>query len=331
MEVDKPFLNYEDQLKRLETVYNLKISNNSKVDTSFLKTISYYDLVNGYKDCFMFEEKFIENTTLVDLFIFNIIDKKFQNNLFFYSIYVENIFKNKMAYLIGNSRGVEEKDYLDIKKYHASNPKRYKKLLDTIDEIKAIYQECKDDPTKFYREKHNHIPPWILFKNVKFTTIIDLFSFLTKDEKLSIISEYNYFSTDKISDDEKIEMFKNMITIIRKFRNKIAHNYKVIGTKLEKTRLHLRNVNYISPYKLLSNTDIKHRRGENDLYSMVISILFLLEPMILKSLFVEEAGKENQLEINYNYFEKCNFPKNFIENMKEIKKSIKSIIDNEMI
>lgn len=223
MEYDKPFLSYEEQLEKLKNTYNLK-SYNHETDIMLLKTISYYDLVNGYKDCFMENNKFIEDVTLADIFLFNNTDKRFQNVLFLYSVYVENIFKTKMAHLISQTRGVEFSQYLDISKYHSPNPKRNKKLEDTIKNIITAHNHSQDNPTKYYRNNHNHIPPWILFKNVKFTTIIDLFSFLKKDEKLAIISEYDYFSTNKLSDDKKIELFKNMITIVRKFRNKIAHN-----------------------------------------------------------------------------------------------------------
>lgn len=85
-----------------------------------------------------------------------------------------------------------------------------------------------------------------------------------------MISEYDFFITNKISDDEKIEMFKNMLNIVRKFRNKIAHNYKIIGVHLDKTMLHLRNIRTILPYKLISLGDIKNKRGENDLYSNIV-------------------------------------------------------------
>lgn len=317
MAYDKPFLSYEEQLERLKNVYNLKVIGNSNVELMLLNTISYYDLINGYKDCFMKENKFKDNITLSNIFVFNTTDRRFQNILFMYSVYVENIFKTKMAYLIGKTRGVEGSQYLDINKYSSSNPTRNKKLQDTIKEMLLIHNKSKDDPTKYYRYKHNHIPPWILFKNTKFTTIIDLFSFLKKEEKLSIISEYEYFKTDKISDNDKIEMFKNMITIIRKFRNKIAHNYKIIGVTLEKTSLHLRNVSYISPFKFLSTNDIKKRRGEKDLYAMIISLFFLLEPLFLKLFFSNEL--ENfRFRNSDQYFKECNFPNNFKENMKKI-------------
>ena len=315
MPYDKPFLTYEEQLKKLINNYGLSSIETDKIDISLLKTISYYDLVNGYKECFMENDKFISGTKLIDIFTFNSVDKKFQNILFLASIYVENIFKTKMSYLISKNRGVDISEYLNPTKYHSSNPGRLKKMNDTLNDIKKVYHFSKDNPTKYYRENHNHIPPWILFKNVSFNTIIDLFSFLNKNEKLELISEYDFFITNKISDDEKIEMFKNMLNIVRKFRNKIAHNYKIIGVHLDKTMLHLRNIRTILPYKLISLGDIKNKRGENDLYSMVLSLLFLLEPYFLKLFFIYELN--NFKDPGYiNYFNKCNFPANFIENLQ---------------
>ena len=174
---DKPFLSYEDQLERLKNIYKLK-SINKETDLILLNTISYYDLVNGYKECFMKENKFNEDVALIDIFIFSVIDKKFQNILFLYSVYVENIFKTKMAHLIGKNRGVEVSEYLDKSTYHCSNPNREKKLDITLKDIYFVHNNSIDNPTKYYRDNHNHIPPWVLFKNVKFTTVIDLFSFL---------------------------------------------------------------------------------------------------------------------------------------------------------
>lgn len=328
MPYDKPYLTYEEQLEKLKNVYNLKVTGNIDFNLMFLSTVSYYDLINGYKDCFMQDDKFINETTLSDLFVFNVIDKKFQNILFLQSIYVENIFKTKMAYLIAKTRGVEISQYLDKAKYHSPTPTRNKKLEDTINDMISIHDTCKDDPTKYYKSKHNHIPPWILFKNVKFNTVIDLFSFFKKDEKLAIISEYSYFTTDKISDNKKFELFKNMITIIRKFRNKIAHNYKIIEISLDKTKLQLRDISHISPHKLLSNKDIIKRRGEKDLYAMVISLFFLVEPIFLKLFFVQEL-KTFKIDGSVKYFEKCNFPNNFIDKMEKISTDLETELSSK--
>lgn len=180
MKYDKPFLDYGERIEKLKVDYNLEITNKRILEKEFLKTISYYDLINGYKDCFMINGKF-QNKNILTLFNFSYLDKRFQNILFMYSIYVENIFKTKFSNLIAKNKGVEYGQYLDINKYTVSNPKRKNKLLKTLSDIIAIHSgtsDYDDNPTKYYRKNHNHIPPWILFKNVKFTTVIDLFSFL---------------------------------------------------------------------------------------------------------------------------------------------------------
>ena len=236
LKYDKPFLTYEEQLKKLKEDYNLSVTDGN-IELELLSTLSYYDLINGYKDCFMENNKFIEDRTLIDIFIFNIIDKKFQNILLHYSIYVENIFKTKLAYYIAKNKGIHYSEYLDENKYHSPTPDRKTKLSTVIGNFTKVHFDSKDTPTVFYRKKHNHIPPWILFKNVTFNNAIDLYSFLKRDEKLEIISEYFLINNKNITDDERLELFKNMIIITRKFRNKIAHNYKVIGVNLEKASL----------------------------------------------------------------------------------------------
>lgn len=323
MNYDKPFLSYEERINKLKNVYSLKISNDKKLETELLKTISYYDLINGYKDCFMVNDKF-QNEHIMGLFSFSFLDKRFQNLLFMYSIYVENIFKTKLANLIAENKGVEYSQYLDINKYNLSNPNRRTKLLKTLSDITSIHSSSSDDPTKFYREKHNHIPPWILFKNVYFTTVIDLFSFLNINEKIKLISEYPAFNKTSISDNGKIEMFKNMLTIVRKFRNKIAHNSKIVKVKLDKNSINLINLKKIDIFKILKNSDIKVQRGACDIFGMFISILHLLGTSILTTLFLADTIEfiDNRNEILKNTINKylldSNFPADIYQRLLNI-------------
>ena len=336
MKYDKPLLDYGERIEKLKVDYNLEITNKRILEKEFLKTISYYDLINGYKDCFMINGKF-QNENILTLFNFSYLDKRFQNILFMYSIYVENIFKTKFSNLIAKNKGVEYGQYLDINKYTVSNPKRKNKLLKTLSDIIAIHSgtsDYDDNPTKYYRKNHNHIPPWILFKNVKFTTVIDLLSFLNKNEKLEIINEYPAFNSSRISNDEKLEMFKNMLSIVRKFRNKIAHNYKFVGETLDKTSIHLVNLIKIDPFGIIKKKDIKIRRGASDVFGMYISILFLLGTSFLNILFLTETlnfksilNIENLSNQVKKYLYNCNFPDDFFKRIETIIIKEKKIID----
>ncbi|WP_156300095.1 Abi family protein [Streptobacillus canis] len=114
MGVDKPFLTYEEQLKKIKNDYNIKDCDDKKLEIDILKI---YDLANGYKEL---HNNMSENITLLDLYQFIIFDKKFQNILSLFSIYVENSFKTKLAYLISYTRGLETlltNNLLQSKKY----------------------------------------------------------------------------------------------------------------------------------------------------------------------------------------------------------------------
>ena len=129
-------------------------------------------------------------------------------------------------------------------------------------------------------------------------------------------------------------MFKNMLSIVRKFRNKIAHNYKFVGETLHKNSIHLVNLIKIDPFGIIKKKDIKIRRGASDVFSMYISILFLLGTSFLNILFLTEtlnfksiiniSNLSNQIK---KYFYNCNFPDDFFQRIETIITKEKKIID----
>ena len=82
---DKPFLTTLELLKKLEKDYKLAIGY-TDFEFNLLETVSYYDLINGYKECFMENEIYKYPYTLLDLFSFSTFDREFQNILFKYSV-----------------------------------------------------------------------------------------------------------------------------------------------------------------------------------------------------------------------------------------------------
>lgn len=91
MKYDKPFLDYGEIIEKLKVDYNLEITNKRILEKEFFKTISYCDLINGYKDCFMINGKF-QNKNILTLFNFSYLDKRFQNILFMLKIFLKQNF-----------------------------------------------------------------------------------------------------------------------------------------------------------------------------------------------------------------------------------------------
>lgn len=324
MNYDKPFLTYEELLDNLKKEKNLYIGNEN-LALEFLSSISYYDLINGYQEFFTTNSKYDENINFIFLVRFYYFDKNVQTTLFKYSVYVENTFKTRLAYCLSENYGVEVKNYLDVNNFIKTgySPSRENKLKNLLSKIEEISKNTTDNPTIHYRLNHNHIPAWILLKNITFNDSIDLFNFLKKDDKLKIIN--TYFNNNNISDDDKIRIFKSAITIIRKFRNRIAHNLKPISFRSSESLLHKILINIIEP-GLIVKKDLKNNIGVNDMYSMILSNILLLGNSYNKLLLLGElnAALSNEKDISQKYIEVANLPNNILERFEKAFNNIRN-------
>lgn len=120
MAYDKPFKTYDEQITKLQNDYGLMIN-----DINFAKraliSISYYDLVNGYKSTLMENGKFKPGLSIEYLYELYLLDKSIQAFIMKYSLFIENMFKNLLAYSIASSFGVDETKYLDTNNYQTYN------------------------------------------------------------------------------------------------------------------------------------------------------------------------------------------------------------------
>ncbi|BBA51679.1 putative abortive infection bacteriophage resistance protein [Fusobacterium varium] len=313
---DKPFMTYDELIKQLIEKRELEILNKEQA-IQWLKAFSYYDLITGTKECFRNGDKYKKNVTLEKIIDFNFFDKNFQNILFKYSVYVENIYKTNISYLISKNYGVHQDKYLKKSNFNYNSLNEWK-LNEVLSNIKNSIS-TNDQPTKHYNDNHNHIPAWILFKNVRFTDVIDLFIYLQYGEKIEITDEY--IKERVISNKDKIELMRASLTIVRKFRNKIAHNSKVITYRSEKNaELHQDTILKIFPSFFVTKNDKNKKRGRNDLFAMIISLIILLkENFFIKNMLLELiALVENFEEVASDYLEVTKLPRNLKERMEKL-------------
>lgn len=314
---DKPFKTYEEQIEILENKYGLLIKDKELALTT-LQSLTYYDLINGYQECFMTNKKFEAEISLEFLHMFAQIDKHIQSTIFKYSAIVENSYKSKLAYIIAKSFGVWEDEYLQPKNYYKSNNKItfnniYRACTSIYDGSKPVPQ-----PTKHYLKNHNHIPPWILFKNLSFSNTINFFQILEPNEKQALADLV--LPNKKLKYYEKVEFIIAALNIIRDYRNKIAHNLKFITHKNNFHKLKAGTIFKIFPPGLLTWNDIKkHNRGLNDIYANILCILALLNDKQLQSTMILELcisfhqintlnTKSMQL-VKSKYYDITNLPK----------------------
>lgn len=274
------------------------------IQKKILSIFPYYDLVNGYKTCLMINEKYIDCIDMDFLYKFHVYVNNIQNVFIKYIIYIETIYKTRLAYSLANCIGDHQDLYLNKNEYSGSSMKNT-----LIDEILNTMYNTKDNPCKHYRNKPN-IPPWILLKNLSFSQSIGLSRYLTKDAKQDFFNNILILNS-KISFDQKTDLILSSIELIRTFRNKFVHNLNAIDYK--------HNIKYspskdvirkaINNLEILSKNDIKKKKiGFNDTYCLILCIYLYLQDSFLQKEFLFElifnmlGYKDNEKIKYFSYY-----------------------------
>lgn len=307
MNYDKPFKTFDAMAIYLESGHGLTITGGDaerQYISDILHVVPYYDLVNGYKDVFMKDDRFHPGTRFSDLVLFYSFDRGFQNAIFPFSNVVEDYFKNILAYIMARDFGVCRKEYLDRRNYVTSSGKI--SYAETYENIRRVYEKQKKDesgktiypieyipksfheieePTCHYVKIHNHVPPWILLKNVTFSNASNLFCLMKSKQKEEIADMM--ISAD-IPVDQKIQILIYSLTLIRKFRNHMAHNLKFISFDTSK---YARGLNRASlskwiPRELVSKNELKRGIGISDIYAYILFSVALIPNSPYKSLLI---------------------------------------------
>lgn len=290
---DKPFKTYDEQIELLKS--RGLIIEDYEFALHALNTISYYDLINRYQRYFMPNgEKFIDNTRIELLYSFSLFDKSIQSFILKYSMFIENIFKTKLAYTLAKDFGASESEYLSAAKYRQS----YQNPNGTLT-FNSIFLECKktildpkitNNPTLYYYKKHNHVPPWILLKNLSFSNAINLFKLLKDTQRDIIVNEL--IPNEQIALSDKINFVFCSLEAIRLFRNFAAHNLDFTALRTDETRK-------LSPTvisKLLSGSGLIKKENKKisateraffrGIYGIMLSMLVYLKTNYLISEFI---------------------------------------------
>lgn len=277
-----------------------------------LQHFNFFDIIKVYKNLFIVNNVFVKNTTIEKVFLFYHYDRAIQNILFKYSVYIERIFKNRLAEILSQEIGITKQEYLNIENYTVRNNNNLI-LNNTLKEIRDI-EGISEHPS-------------ILLKKITFSTTINLYNFLNEKLKGKMIY-FNYKDNEK---QQAKNLFRNSLYIIRRYRNEIAHSMDFINYRAERYIIfrYLKKIlNEYGYIKLMNKNDYsKRQRGSNDIFSMILSIILLLGNEFLRIEMLKELemfiNKENKEKFK-SYAEITNLPDNFLDRLQETLKEKKN-------
>lgn len=295
---DKPFRRY-DQLIALLRSRNL-IINDEDFAKNALSNMSYYTLVNGYKNTVLSvpgTDTFLPGTRFEELYVLHTIDVSIGNELLKYLLYIERSLKSKISYVVSRKYGVfsdpgnyahnDPNDYLYRGYYSNSNGARnntLRKLTETLDGT--------SNPGKFqskslthYIHRHNHVPPWILTTSITFGQAIRWYSILKPDDRLEVCN--GFLDGTPLTDDAKKEYVKKSLDLLREFRNNIAHGSRTI-LNYGKVVIPKAQIITLSQGIITGSDYNANPFAQKGLYAVLAVIITMLNDKFLMSQFAHE-------------------------------------------
>ena len=260
----KPFLTYEEQINNLVERKGMVISNR-KYAFEKLEDISYFSLIDGYKNLFYnpMTRRYKPGTTFEDIVALYEFDEKLRALVFKYLCHFEQKMRSLISYYFCDTYSEKQEDYLDITHYNDTQNNKQSILR----LIAILEREAKKNSDHVYvvyqRKKYGNVPLWVIINTLTFGQISKMYSLLTISMKAKISMHFRY-----VNEKELIQYMK----VLTLYRNVCAHNERLFSYK---SRFDIPNTEIHKKMKL-PQKGTQYTCGKNDLFSVVITFRMLL-------------------------------------------------------
>lgn len=226
---DQSFTSIEQQIFLLKQ-RGLSFRSESSA-ASILTKYGYYNVINGYKDNYVLKdqetERYREGITFEQIYSLFILDHTIRNTIMLAMLDIEEMLKTNAAYVVGESLTSDYQRYSDIRNYKnipRGNPRfSLNRILQDLD--KAYHSDR--DPIKYHRENYGNVPPWVLFKGVYLSTMVNYVRFFKSAQKDKLI--YLLLGIEKGSpiDPALKKYFSDILYLFLEYRNLCAHGGRI--------------------------------------------------------------------------------------------------------
>lgn len=196
-----------------------------------LTLFGYSNLIKSYREPYVIKtESSIEYRTGVvfeQISSLYILDKNLRNSVMAAMQDLEEHIKETAATVISEAFGTNEDNYLAYRNYRNVKKRKYRFTLPGIlDKLKETLNTDKN-PIHHYVEKYGNVPPWILFKSIYFSTIVNFIDLFKETESRRMANKLYDKSKLGLSDDSLITLMMDTLFICLDYRNTAAHGGRI--------------------------------------------------------------------------------------------------------
>ncbi len=230
---DFSYTTVEQQIEKLKR--QGLIIDNINFAKSELQLYGYSNLIKSYRNPYIFidngKKMYRSGITFEQIWSLFILDKNLRNAVMASMLDLEERVKEATADVIASTFGCHQDLYLNFKNYRDKKNRKHQFSLPAIlNNMKKVLNTDKD-PIAHYSQKYKTVPPWILFKSVYFSTIINFIYLFKPNEQFSVASKL--YDNSKLNLDQHTLIFLMMDTlyICLEYRNLAAHGGRIYNYK----------------------------------------------------------------------------------------------------
>lgn len=224
-----------------EQIQKLRSQNMIVIDEEYaeeqLFQCGYSNLIKSYRDPYIFisngKKMYRSGVTFEQLQSLYTLDKNLRNAVMGAMLDLEEHIKEAAADVIASSFGVRQDEYLQFRNYRDKSKKKYCFSLAGIIETMKKALKTDKNPIAHYSSSHGIVPPWILFKSIYFSTIVNFIHQFKPAEQTKMV-KHLYDPNSKIPKSVLPELMMDTLFVCLEYRNLAAHGGRIYNYECEK-------------------------------------------------------------------------------------------------
>ncbi|MDO5573084.1 MAG: Abi family protein [bacterium] len=294
----KPFLDYTSQINILK---NKKLMINDESYAAYiLSKISYYSLINGYKDSFKdhYTHNFFPDTDFQDIYNLYLLDVELRGIFLKYILILEKNVKSSISYHFSQLYGNGIAFYQNSVNYDYGTH-----ISDVQYLFKKMNQKIKgknpSPQVSHYMKIYNDVPLWVLTTDLTIGEISAMFRYLKGHCKTLVCNDFHNIGRAELG---------KMLIMLTKFRNICAHGNRLFNTH---TGDHI--MDCVVHQKLhIKKTGTLYNYGKSDLFAAIICLKYLLDHDDFRSFYMELKKTLKIYQPSESILQTMGFPDNWM-------------------
>lgn len=237
------------------------IIKNKRVAKQLIRSINYYNLINGYKEPFLQQntthEKYLPGTKLEEIYALYEFDRKLQIITLEYILEIEKQVKSLIAYCFSKVHG--HKNYLKLENFDTQGIRKYGQVCDLLSNLykKITLNIDKDLSVSHYVGGKNYLPLWVLVNTLSMGDISKYYSNMKQKERNDIARRLKWGIREN--------QLASCLFFLSTIRNRCAHDERLFSYL---SYIDLCNNNYFKYFNKTSNA--------NNYFAVMIAFKMLL-------------------------------------------------------